>query len=119
MSRGWRRAARPACQPEPHTTITLVEGAGAGLTLTITGLSDEDVAEARRQVAAGNVGHVLVLRIVASLIEAVGVDITAHKWTGPEYMALLEMLGMPAFQWSAAEDAELQLLLAEAGGERG
>lgn len=104
---------------EPRTTITLVEGEGAGLTLTIIGLSDEDVAEARRQVAAGNVGHVLVVRLVATLIEAVGVDIMAHKWTGPEYVALLEMLGMPPFEWSGAEDAELERLLSEAGGERG
>ncbi|MEU5097604.1 hypothetical protein [Streptomyces sp. NPDC020996] len=97
-----------------------MEGEGAGLTLTIIGLSDEDVAEARRQVAAGNLGHDLVLRIVAALIEACGVDIDAYEWTGPEYVALLEMLGMPPFRWSPAEDAELARLLADGvGGERG
>ncbi|USQ86980.1 hypothetical protein NFX46_26655 [Streptomyces phaeoluteigriseus] len=99
--------------------ITLVEGVGAGFTLTITGLSDDDLAEARWQVAAGNVGHILVLRIVTALVEALGVDLSAHEWTGAEYMALLEMLGMPAFQWSAAEDAALERFLAECGGEHG
>lgn len=106
--------------PEPRTTIVLAEGEGAGLPLTITGLSDEDVDEARRQVAAGNLGHVLVVRIVASFIEAVGVDITAHKWTGPEYVQLLEMLGFSPFEWSVSEDAELAQLLAgevDGGGE--
>lgn len=106
-------------RPEPSTTIVLVEGEGAGLPLTIIGMTDEDVAEARCQVAAGNVGHELVLRIVAALVDAVGVDIGAYEWTGPEYVVLLEMLGMPVFEWSESEDAELAEFLAEAGGGRG
>ncbi|MEU0433717.1 hypothetical protein ABZ153_19155 [Streptomyces sp. NPDC006290] len=102
------------------TTIVLAEGEGAGIPLTITGLSDEDVAEARRQVAAGNLGHILVVGIVASFIKAVGVDINAHTWTGPDYCALLEMLGFAPFEWSSAEDAELEQLLAgevDGGGQ--
>ncbi|MEU0783277.1 hypothetical protein ABZ341_17100 [Streptomyces sp. NPDC006173] len=87
--------------------------------MTITGLSDEDVAEARRQVAAGNLGHVLVVRIVATFVEAVGVDLAAYEWTGPEYVQLLEMLGFAPFEWSASEDVELASLLAEGGGSHG
>ncbi|WP_326787862.1 hypothetical protein [Streptomyces sp. NBC_00151] len=104
----------------PTTTIVLAEGEGAGIPLTITGLSDDDVAEARRQVAAGNLGHVLVLGIVASFIKSVGVDIAAHNWTGPEYVQLLEMLGFAPFEWSASEDGELEQLLAgevDGGGQ--
>ncbi|MER5825747.1 hypothetical protein ABT086_26680 [Streptomyces mirabilis] len=114
-----RRGDRRPGRQTPSTTIVLAEGEGAGLPLTITGLSDEDVAEARRQVAAGNLGHDLVLRIVAAFIESVGVDINAHTWSGPEYVALLEMLGFAPFEWSACEDAELAELLAEGGCSRG
>ncbi|MEU2584508.1 hypothetical protein ABZ612_16430 [Streptomyces avermitilis] len=60
-----------------------------------------------------------MLRIVASLIEAVGVDINAHRWTGPEYIALLETLGFAPFEWSDREDAELAELLAGVGDSCG
>ncbi|WJV47653.1 hypothetical protein [Streptomyces flavofungini] len=99
-------------------TIPIVAGEGAGLTLTIVGLSAEALAEARAQAAAGYIDHVLVLRIVVAFIEAAGVDVTAHTWSGPEYMALLDMLGFLPPMWSADEDAELdRLLIGAAGGE--
>ena len=116
MSRSRSRGRR---RPEPCTTITLVEGEGKGVALTIIGMTDGDVAEARRQAAAGNIAHALVVRIVATFIRSLGIDVDDHDWTGPPYIALLEMLGMPPFQWSDAEDVELAQLLAEAGGGRG
>lgn len=95
-------------------------GAGESLTLTIVGLGDEDVAEARRQAAAGHVDHPLVMQIVATLIEATGVELVAHDWTSDEYVALLDMLGMAPSQWSGSDESALQELLADAaGGGRG
>ncbi len=102
---------------EQSVTIPVVAGEAAGLTLTITGLSDGDLAEARRQAAAGHVDHVLVVRIVATFIEAVGVDVTAYTWTSSEYMALLDMLGFLPPMWTTAEDGELNRLLIGAAGE--
>ncbi|MGW4541602.1 hypothetical protein ACWEOP_27510 [Streptomyces chartreusis] len=89
------------------------------MSLEIVGLTDADVAEARRQVAAGNLGHRLVLGIVKALLDALGVDAAAYEWTGPEYVQLLELLGFSPFTWSQAEDDELAQLLAGSGGDRG
>ncbi|MFD5862618.1 hypothetical protein [Streptomyces chartreusis] len=117
MSRAKRRKGRVR-GAEPSTTITLSQEVGDDATLTIVGLSDADVAEARRQVAAGNLHHPLVVRIVAALLRALGLDPNGHKWTAAEYVQLLELLGFSPFTWSQVEDDELAQLLAEGGGER-
>lgn len=103
-------------RPVKRAVIPLVAGAGVGMTLTITGLSNEDVARARRRAQAGHVDDPLVMQIVATLIEATGVRITAYDWSSDEYMALLDMLGMAPSQWTARDERSLEQLLADMTG---
>lgn len=95
-------------------TIKVVQGEHAGRTLTIRGLTDEDVARARTAVRE-DMGHPLVLLIVAAYREAIG---ESEPVTGVEYLSLLCELGLDPLALSDADEAALTALLIE-GAENG
>jgi hypothetical protein len=92
----------------------MAAGAGKGLPILLLHVTDEDVDLARRMVKAGEPDSLPVMIVVVSFLHSIDVDPAAHDWTSAEYIELLDMLGMPVFEWSPLEDAELSRLLVEA-----
>lgn len=96
-------------------SIKIVQGEYAGQTLTIRGLTDEDVVRARTAVRE-DMGHPLVLLIVAAYRDAIG---ECEPVTGPEYLGLLCELGLDPLALSDADEAALTALLIEGAGSGG
>ncbi|MGW7440604.1 hypothetical protein [Streptomyces sp. NPDC054849] len=97
-----------------YSVVRMASGTGKGLPVLLLHVTDDDVAAARAQVRAGNPDHLAVIIVVVSFLHSIGVDPAGHAWSSGEYIELLEMLGMPPFEWSALDDAELTRLLVEA-----
>ncbi|MEU4950014.1 hypothetical protein [Streptomyces lavendulae] len=97
-----------------YSVVRVAAGDCKGLPVLLLHVTDEDVALARATVRAGQPDHTAVLIVVVSFLHSLGVHPADHDWTTGEYLELLDMLGMPAFEWSPLEDAELSGLLAEA-----
>lgn len=97
-----------------YSVVRMAAGEGKGLPVLLLHVTDEDVEAARQQVRAGEPGSLPVLVVVVSFLHSMGVDPAEHDWTSAEYIELLDMLGMPVFEWSPLEDAELSRLLSEA-----
>ncbi|MCX4780121.1 hypothetical protein [Streptomyces sp. NBC_01264] len=102
-----------------YSVVRMAAGDGKGLPVLLLCVTDDDVAAAREQVRAGNLDHLAVIMIVVSFLHSLGVDPAAHDWSSAEYIGLLEMLGMPPFEWSPLDDTELTRLLAEAVSSHG
>jgi hypothetical protein len=102
-----------------YSVVRLVAGDGKGLPVLLLHVTDEDVSSAREHVRAGEIGHMSVVIVVVSFLHALGVDPGAQSWTTSDYIELLEMLGMPPFEWTPLEDAELTRLLTEGAITRG
>ncbi|MFC8408542.1 hypothetical protein ACFUG9_34005 [Streptomyces griseoincarnatus] len=119
MSRYKPRKAR-----RRSTVITLVEGVGKGLQFEVD-WPPERVEAARRSCVAGK-PDVVALCIVLAFLQYLGAPCSAEDFTDPQVwpkddvLTLFDMLGMPLSPgWGPAEDAELEQLLASAGGGRG
>ncbi|QIY96959.1 hypothetical protein HEP87_26850 [Streptomyces sp. S1D4-11] len=92
------------------TNITLAEGEHKGMFFTLYGLSDQDVAEARRACAAGQPNDTAFL-VVIGLFQALGLDYAAYEWSMDEVLDLFAMVGLPVSGWGVDMDAELRELL--------
>ncbi|MFI1394087.1 hypothetical protein [Streptomyces sp. NPDC020681] len=95
-----------------YSVVRIAQGDNKGLPVLLLNVTDDDVETARQRVRDGDIGCMAVLRVVISLLVALGVDPSAYQWSAGEYVELLEMLGMPPYEWSSAEDVELTGLLA-------
>lgn len=102
-----------------YSVVRLTGGEVDGLPLLLMYITDDDVQEARDMVRAGDPGHIAILRVLVSFLWALDVDPAAHDWSSGEIAALLETLGMPSFEWSPLEDAELTRLLVEEASRHG
>ncbi|MFF1413366.1 hypothetical protein ACFVX6_26925 [Streptomyces sp. NPDC058289] len=102
-----------------YSVVRMAAGVGKGLPVLLMHVTDEDVAAAREQVRVGNPDHLAVIIVVVSFLHSLDVDPAAHDWSSAEYIELLEMLGMPPFEWSPLDDAALTRLLAEAVSSSG
>ncbi|MEU3982524.1 hypothetical protein AB0F77_20920 [Streptomyces sp. NPDC026672] len=101
------------------STIIEVNGLpGVCLTLEVFDMSDEDVAEARRQAAACNVDHPLVQRMLWSLVDGFGLVSSGPDWAPGELLTLLQALGLLP-EWTTAVDVELAHMLRTAAGGEG
>jgi hypothetical protein len=102
-----------------YSVVRLAAGEGKGMPVLLLHITDDDVQQARDQVRAGNLGSLPVRRVVVSFLWSLDVDPAGQAWTGGEYVELLEMLGMPVFEWSPLDDAELTRLLAKEASSHG
>lgn len=104
------RAARLGEATAKVTNIVIAEGEHKGMFFTLYGLSDQDVAEARRACAAGQPNDAALL-VVLGLFQVLGLDFTAYEWSMDEVLDLFAMVGLPVSGWGVDMDAELRGLL--------
>lgn len=103
----------------PVSTIIEVNGVpGVHAVLEIIGMSDEDVAEARRQAAQCEIDHPLVERMLCAFVEAFDLRPSGPEWTPAEAAMLLQALGLLP-EWTTAVDLELAHMLRTAVGGEG
>lgn len=102
-----------------YSVVRLKAGEGKGMPVLLLHVTDDDVQQARDKVRAGELGHVAVLSVVVAFLYSLDVAPDSHAWTAAEYVELLEALGMPVFEWSPLEDAELTRLLTEEASRHG
>ncbi|MFE4697152.1 hypothetical protein ACFRIC_08680 [Streptomyces sp. NPDC056738] len=103
------------------TPSTIIEVNGlpdVHMTLEILGMTDEDVAEARRQAAVCNVEHPLVMRMFSAFTEGFGLEPDGPEWSVGEVATLLQALRLLP-SWAAPDDIELAHLLMSAPESQG
>ncbi len=107
-------------EDEPtYSVVRIAEGQNRGIPVLLIAVTDEDVAEARECVRAGDLASLPVLAVVVSFLHALDINPAEHDWTPAEYIALLGLLGMPPGEWSPDDDLELTQLLVEAVKQHG